>query len=116
MWDRALSMEDLVAWTTCRSFDKGNLVSWDTAEFELVNMTSKEESMDFICLPVRPGDVIVPTKRPFESLISICQKFGGRTTVVRSQDMQRGLSEKYAKVESCVRESGKDVSTGVLEK
>ena len=30
IWDRALSMEDVIAWTSCRSFQKGNLVNWET--------------------------------------------------------------------------------------
>ncbi len=111
IWDRALSMDELAAWTTCQSFEKGNLVSWDTAEFELVNMTSREEPIDAICLPVRPGDVLIPTKRPFESLISICRKFGGKITVVTSQELQRHLSEAYVQITSCERGRGEqDVS------
>jgi len=36
-----------------RSLDKGNLVNWETAEWDLVNMTEISATLDSVCLPIR---------------------------------------------------------------
>ncbi len=81
--------------------DKGNVVNWETAKFSLVNMTTKEVSMDSICKPIKPGDVIIPDKRTFESLFSLCEKFHGKASVVTSEKMQKDLSQLILNTPSC---------------
>ncbi len=71
-------------------------------------MTEKDVSMDYICKPVNPGHTIIPDKRSIKSLLSLCQKFHGKTTVVTSRDMEKKLAKIFFKHEaSCQRWSGK---------
>lgn len=56
-------------------------------------MTEKDQPIEAICRPVKPGHVLITSKRPFESLLSLCEKFHGETSVVRSERMQQQLSK-----------------------
>ncbi len=76
-------------------------MSWDTARFHLLNMTEKEVDMDSVCKPVKPGHVLIPDRRPFESLAGLCKRLGGLASTVTSEDMQRRLSEVIMRTESC---------------
>ncbi len=93
--------------TIRRDLSKGNLVDWESARFDLVNMTSKEVPVESVCKPVRPGHVIIPNKRDFASLNSLCGKFHGRTSVVRSQRTQAELSRILLETPSCGVVGGK---------
>ena len=35
-----------------RNLEKGNLVNWDTAKFDTINMIAYEVAMDSVCYPV----------------------------------------------------------------
>ena len=46
--------------------EKGDIVNWDTAKFETVNMTIEDNiTMETVCTMERPGHVILPEKRSF---------------------------------------------------
>ncbi len=45
-----------------RQTSKGNVVNWETARFDLVNVTEVEAPMASICKPIRPGHVIMPIR------------------------------------------------------
>ena len=62
-------------WMTCdskseiasRQMMKGDIVDWDTAVFETVNMTVEDNiAIETVCTAERPGHVILPEKRTFE--------------------------------------------------
>ena len=80
--------------------EKGNLVNWETAEFELFNMTEKEVSMGTVCKPVKPGPVIM-NKRPYESHIALCKKFHSKVSVVDSAEVERKLGAIYLNTSFC---------------
>ena len=80
-------------------------MNWDEAELLLHNMTEAEVPMDAICRPAKPGHVLI-NKRPFESLVDLCDKFHGQTSVVRSEEMQAHLSDLYMRDEACRRQTG----------
>ncbi len=94
---------------SCRSLEKGNIVNWENAKFDLVNMTEKEVPMESVCKPVKPGDVIIPNKRSFESLMSLCKKFHGKTSVVDSPAMQDELSKLVLETPMCMSAGGKEL-------
>ena len=79
---------------------KGDVVDWDTAKFDLVNMTEKEVPLESVCKPVKPGHVIM-NKRTYESLVSLCKKFNAKTSVVDSAELQRDLSDIYLNTSFC---------------
>ena len=85
----------------CRNFEKGNLVNWDTAEFQLTNMTAREMPIKEICQPVQPGNVLMARRTTFESLVTVCEKFHGKTSVVKSEQMQDQLSQVFFSSDNC---------------
>ena len=104
VWDRALSTRELLDWTTCRSMAKGSLVNWDTASFVLVNMREKEAAAESLCVPARPGDVVMPEKRPFADHVAMCAKWRGLATVVTDSETQHALVAEIMKYPVCTKE------------
>ncbi len=88
---------------TCRNLEKGNLVNWSMASFDLVNMTETEVSMDMVCVPAKPGHVIFPNFRNFSSHLETCQKFRGVISVVRNQKIQTQLGQELLRYPACHR-------------
>ncbi len=87
-----------------RNFEKGNLVSWETAVFDEVNMDSLEVTMDEICVPFKPGYVLMPNVRPFPDHVALCHKMHGETGIIRDEETQAmAIAEGLASVESCSR-------------
>ncbi len=87
--------------SVCRNEAKGNLVNWETADFSVVNMARRDVPMESVCRPARPGSVLVPNRRTFDSLAGLCGKFRGRMTVVRSQEQQAEMSSLFAGSAAC---------------
>lgn len=80
---------------------KGDLVNWDTAEFELVNMTLKEVDVSSICIPPRPGHVILPEKRSFHDHMDMCLKFRGVPSTITDAQTQTWMNNKIIQFEDC---------------
>ena len=93
-----MSSEDC---SVCRNEAKGNLVNWETADFSVVNMARRDVPVESVCRPARPGSVLVPNRRTFDSLAGLCGKFRGRMTVVRSQEQQAEMSSLFAGSAAC---------------
>ena len=84
-----------------REMLKGNIVDWDTAKFDLVNMEVLEYDESDVCVPAKPGDVILPELRNFTSHTAMCRLFRGRPTVVQSLEHQMALKQEFLKHPSC---------------
>ena len=77
------------------------MVSWDDASFELVNMTEGSATMESVCVPIRPGHVLMPNLRNFSAHHSLCKKFHGITSVIHSQETQDALTGELMKYPAC---------------
>ncbi len=84
IWDRALTLQETLDWTTCRVWAKGNIVNWNKASFELENMEVVENA---VCQIPEPGHVGFYSKMTFNSLRRACQNYKGQVAVVRNQEM-----------------------------
>lgn len=85
----------------CRSLEKGNLVNWNQAQFDLVNMTWINVTMRSVCTPERPGHVLFPTRRNFTSHASLCRKLRGVPSVVQDQATQDWMVGQVRRYRSC---------------
>ena len=86
---------------------KGDLVNWNDAKFDLVNMTEEVVTEKSICIPPRPGHVIYPEKRRFPLHHALCTKLKGRTSVIRDSATQLWMNEKIEQTPSCLDANGK---------
>lgn len=74
--------------------NKGNLVSWNTAQWDLVNMAAEESTQAEICKPERPGHILFPEDRNMSSAIDVCRKMRANVSVVTSQLVMNELVGK----------------------
>ena len=80
---------------------KGDLVDWNTAEWELANMTEKVIDSEILCKGAAVGHVLVPGKWDVDLSILLCKQLGGKSSVVSSNRLQQELSDIYANHTSC---------------
>ena len=78
MWKRALALDEMRDFTTCGEMIKGDLVNWDSSEWDLINMTERETSNEEICISPKPGDILFPERKTIHELRSICKRMKGR--------------------------------------
>ncbi len=57
--------------------------------------------MESVCVPIRPGHVLMPNMRNFSAHHSLCRKFHGVTSVVDSQNTQDDLIGELGKNPQC---------------
>ena len=103
MWSKALNEAEMKDFTGCVRMLKGDLVHWDESEWDLINMTKVEMSLDEICIPPRPGHVLFPEKRTMESLKLICTRVGGKVSVIKSNQTQLQMAENAVKSQGCTK-------------
>ena len=103
MWSKALNEAEMKEFTNCDRMLKGDLVNWDESDWELTNMTEIQLTLDEICIPPRPGHVLIPEKRSMESLQLVCTQIGGKVSVIKDNETQIEMSAKAVKSESCTK-------------
>ena len=68
--------------------------------------------METVCVPLRPGNIIMSNLRPFPTLASVCRKLHGKTTLVTSQSLQNELISKiYEEKETCLCECPTNIAS-----
>ncbi len=67
----------------------------------MFNMSTREVPLESVCEPVRPGHVLMPNRRSFESLVGVCRKLSQQVSAVRSEEMQEDLSGVANNTSSC---------------
>ena len=84
IWDQALSYEEMVKITTCKSFAEGNLLPWNIDDWTLIHDTHidkiKQVEVDSrLFCPKQSRYLYFPGTNAgtFESLPEFCQMFGG---------------------------------------
>lgn len=102
MWDRTLTVDEMIGFTTCSNKLKGNMVNWDYSDWKVENMTVTDVDYDEICIPPRPGHVLFPEKRGFPSLTSICHQMRGLPAVIKNQETQHQMTEIASKIPECL--------------
>ena len=83
--------------------EQGNLLSWASSTYELVNMTELDLTRDELCAPVRPGNVIMPNQRNFTAHLRVCQQLGSAVGTVSDAATQAAMSAEVAEHKACTR-------------
>ena len=82
---------------TYRTFSFGNVVNWNTANWQLENMVRDNKSQEEVCLLPEQRDIVFPELRSYHDTKLLCKKVGGKMTVVTNDDMQKNLVEIFKK-------------------
>jgi hypothetical protein len=85
---------------------KGNLVNWDTAKFELYNMSVQHYKIKYVCKPINPGNLIFPAQRNFADHNAVCFRLKSWPTIIRDSDIQHALSRENVKHPNCADKDG----------
>ena len=87
-----------------RSDLKGDLINWDTAQFELQNMSVLERPASYMCNIFKPKSVIFPDKKSFYQLIDVCYQMKSKPTVIRSEEQLKKLGSEILEHPACTGE------------
>ena len=68
--------------------DKGDLVNWDTAQWDVKNMIMDEVTYDEICKSQQLGQVIFPGYRNYTTALKLCQNVGGTLLQIETEAQQ----------------------------
>lgn len=66
-------------------------MNWEEAEWNLENMTAKETSLDKVCILPDARDIVFPETKTVPDTKLLCNKLGGKITVVADQTHQDDL-------------------------
>ncbi len=69
--------------------------------------------METVCKPVDLGDIAIPNKRTFASLMGVCKKFHGKVSAVTSQRMQDAFARDILSIPSCSGSFGDSCCTSL---
>ena len=72
-------------------------MNWDTAEFDIINMTTLEVPASRVFEPLRPGHVIFPEPRNFSSYRQMCEKMGAQISIVKDEYTQKMFVAEISK-------------------
>ena len=74
---------------------KGDLVNWCTAEWTLQNIDVEEKPIKESCKQDNIRHIIIPEMKSQSDAISLCRKFGGSHSVMKSEAMQNELTHMF---------------------
>ena len=90
-------MKKVICYLLIRRFLSGNVVNWNTATWHLQHLIQDSKSKDEVCLLPKKRHIVFPELRPYHATKLLCQKVGGKITVVMDKEMQRQLIRTFKK-------------------
>ena len=93
-WNKALSYDEMLQITTCQSYPEGNLIPWNTDDWELHDGNNRnkthlleevEVDSTFFC-PKQSKYLFLPKAGTIETLPEFCQMFGGEVANTTTKD------------------------------
>ena len=68
--------------------EKGDIVNWDTANWNVKNMKEYEGTYEDICKSHELGQVLFPGYRNYTTALSLCQNVRGNLLQIETEDQQ----------------------------
>ena len=90
-------MKKVICYLLIRRFLSGNVVNWNTATWHLQHLIQDTKSKDEVCLLPKKRHIVFPELRSYHDTKLLCQKVGGKITVVMDKEMQRQLITAFKK-------------------
>ena len=81
--------------------DKGDLVNWETAQWDVKNMIINEVTYDDICKSQELGQVIFPGYRNYTTALALCQNVGGTLLQIETEAQQNLALELMKTSSTC---------------
>ena len=102
IWNRALSLDSMARWTNCSLNLSGDLVDWNTAEWEVIGMDEYEINLSTVCQSndLGLGIVLVPGNWNITMATNLCMALKGQINVISTKtnnDQIKSLMESSKK-------------------
>ena len=91
IWDRALSIDEMIGWTNCSTIISGNLINWNSSNWEVAGMKNYSTKYPEICNPPVLGLVFFPGLMNNSRAVNLCKKFKGEINVVSDEKNKNDL-------------------------
>ena len=69
--------------------EKGDIVNWDTAQWDVSNMVEYEATYDKICRGQDLGELIFSSLRNYTAALTVCQNVHGNLIQVENEAQQQ---------------------------
>ncbi|KAK3875259.1 hypothetical protein Pcinc_019858 [Petrolisthes cinctipes] len=117
VWSRRLEEQELADISGCRTRGHGDIIDWDTADFELGSDVSKVEvDLAVTCNVVPLPFFMFPDKLQVSDALSLCAAFGGDVVTPRNaqeQEVVYKLGEENK--DQCAKEGGPLMWLGITD-
>ena len=84
IYSNALSEDEMLAWTQCRQRTTGDVLAWETAEWDKEGLFAEEEQVEEICFPKPKFVVLPPTKQ--HDAVDMCISIGGSMIEIEKEE------------------------------
>ena len=87
IWNSALSIDAMAKWTNCSLNLSGDLVNWNTADWEVIGMVEYEINFSTICQSndLGLGTVLVPGNWNITVATNLCMALKGQINVISTK-------------------------------
>ena len=100
MWNRALTHSQLIEWAQCQDGDPGDLINWETADFNVTGLIKEVVDKEEICQSKANNNILAAFNRKssFSDSVQFCSNFGEVASVLKEDERDemieavRGLS------------------------
>ena len=95
IWNQSLTELEVEQWSRCELGAGGNLLDWDTAQWEAVGLQEEELDKEIVCRLKKPTSQMFSFQKPMnmEMSVEFCSKIGGEIAVAGKQEEVQKLAK-----------------------
>ena len=95
IWNRSLSLSEVEQWSRCELESGGNLLDWNTAQWEAVGLQEEETEKDEVCgrNKAKRRLLVFKERRSFNRTVQHCKAMAGEMAVARDNKTLQEIIE-----------------------
>ena len=98
IWSRSLSQSEVEQWSRCELGAGGNLLDWNTAQWEAVGLQEFELDKERVCATINKTQLMIFSQtRNFDKSIKYCTTLGGEMAVAKDESTKQLMLETFSK-------------------
>lgn len=91
IWKTAMTMDKMKMWTRCKNWEKGDVIDWESAEWNTKGLETEEINQKGLCQEEKFENIIFPVANKFALSTRLCKLFGGSMMVAEDAEMTRNI-------------------------
>ena len=83
IWDRLMTQSEVEQWSRCELGAGGNMLDWNTAQWEAVGLQEEEVDIEKVCRKelMKKHLMVLQEKKTFDEAVKRCRVMGGEVAV-----------------------------------